>query len=435
MRKTYRVFVFTVEGQNSLTILGFRNPAKVSEECVATQCEQLVSMLPHSPEGRPSVLNDKCIDFSVGPCYSLFMARPISIVELAPDEKEELERRVRATTTSKRDNLRASIVLLRAQGLKQEDVAARLAVSKQTVNKWSQRFERDGLAGLEDRKGRGRKPSIAPQTVEFVITKATQPPKPKIRWSIRTMAAEAGISPDSVRRIWKANDLKPHLTDTFKVSNDKHFEEKFWDVIGLYLNPPERALVLCCDEKSQCQALERTQPALPLGVGGHVRTRTHDYIRHGTITLFAALNYLDGKIISRTEKRHTHVEWLRFLKQIERETPKDLDIHLIVDNYCTHKHEKVKAWLARRPRFHVHFTPTSSSWMNLVERFFADLTQEVVREGSFTSVRELARDIEAYLAQRNDNPKPYKWRAEGEAILRKINSARAALAEAGAKSC
>ena len=203
-------------------------------------------------------------------------------------------------------------------------------------------------------------------------------------------------------------------------------------MIALYLDPPERAIVLCCDEKSQCQALERTQPALPLGVGGHLRTRTHDYIRHCTITLFAVLDYLDGKIISRTEQRHTHVEWLRFLKQIDRETPKDLDIHLIVDNYCTHKHEKVQPWLARHPRFHMHFTPTSSSWLNLVERFFADITQDVVREGSFTSVRELVRDIEAYLADRNLNPKPYRWRAKGEVILRKIQRARAALNEASA---
>lgn len=240
------------------------------------------------------------------------------------------------------------------------------------------------------------------------------------------MAREVGISADSVRRIWRANDLKPHLVETFKVSNDKRFEEKFWDVIGLYLDPPEKALVLCCDEKSQCQALERTQSGLPLGVG-HVRTRTHDYVRHGTITLFAALSYLDGKIISRTETHHTHVEWLRFLKQIDRETPKDQDVHLIVDNYSTHKHEKVEAWLNKHPRFHVHFTPTSSSWLNLVERFFGELTQDVVREGSFTSVRELVRDIESYLAERNLNPKPYKWRARGEEILRKIQRARTAL--------
>jgi len=226
-----------------------------------------------------------------------------------------------------------------------------------------------------------------------------------------------------VQQIWKKNDLKPHLVKTFKISKDPNFDKKFWDVIGLYLDPLDKALVLCCDEKSQCQALERTQPCLPLGIG-HIRTKIHDYIRHGTITLFAALNYLDGKIIARTEKRHTHVEWLRFLKQIHRETPKELDLHLIVDNYCTHKHQKVKEWLNKHPRFHIHYTPTSSSWLNLVERFFADLTNDVIRDGSFTSVRQLVRDIEIYLAERNLNPKPYRWKADGEEILRKIQKAK-----------
>ena len=225
----------------------------------------------------------------------------------------------------------------------------------------------------------------------------------------------------------RANEIKPHVVKTFKVSTDPQFAEKFWDVIGLYLDPPERALVLCCDEKSQCQALERTQPGLPLR-SGSARTQTHDYRRHGTITLFAALNYLDGKLISRTEVQHTHVEWLRFLKQIDRETPPSVDLHLIVDNYCTHKDHRVRAWLAKHPRFHLHFTPTSASWLNLIERFFADLTQEVIREGSFDSVRALVADIERYLADRNLMPKPYKWKATGEAILRKIQRARAALA-------
>lgn len=356
------------------------------------------------------------------------MARPVSVIEVTAEEEKELRRRVNAPTVAKRDSLRAAIILRRAEGLKQVEVATELGVSVPSVNKWSQRFEREGLAGLQDQEGRGRRPSIPQEKVARVITQVTQPPPPRKRWSIRSMAREVGISADSVRRIWRANDLKPHLVETFKVSNDKHFEEKFWDVIGLYLDPPEKALVLCCDEKSQCQALERTQTGLPLGVG-HVRTRTHDYVRHGTITLFAALSYLDGKIISRTETHHTHVEWLRFLKQIDRETPKDQDVHLIVDNYSTHKHEKVEAWLNKHPRFHVHFTPTSSSWLNLVERFFGELTQDVVREGSFTSVRELVRDMESYLAERNLNPKPYKWQARGEEILRKIQRARTALAQ------
>ena len=240
------------------------------------------------------------------------------------------------------------------------------------------------------------------------------------------MAKEVGVSRHTVHTIWKRNDLKPHRTRTFKLSKDPKFEQKFWDVIGLYLNPPQKALVMCCDEKSQCQALERSQPGLPLGIG-HIRTRTHDYTRHGTITLFAALNYLDGKLISRTEKRHTHVEWLRFLKQIERETPKGLAIHLIVDNYGTHKHARVRQWLERHPRFHCHFTPTGSSWMNLVERFFADLTGDVICEGSFRSVPELIRAIEAYLVDRNASPKPYTWHAKGGELLAKIQRAKEAL--------
>ena len=240
------------------------------------------------------------------------------------------------------------------------------------------------------------------------------------------MARAVGISRHSVHKIWKQNELKPHLTRVFKVSTDPDFERKFWDVIGLYLHPPDKALVFCCDEKSQCQALERSQPALPLGVG-HIRTQTHDYFRHGTITLFAALNYLEGKIISRTEPHHTHVEWLRFLKQIERETPVELELHLIVDNYGTHKHAKVQQWLKRRPRFHLHFTPTGSSWLNLVERFFAELTEEAIRAGSFGSVGELVRAIEQYLAHWRENPKRYTWHAKGEDILAKIKRAREVL--------
>ena len=350
--------------------------------------------------------------------------RPISVLQITPQQRAELERRVHAGTTSQRDCLRARIILLRADGMRQEDVSQEVGLSTTSVNKWSQRFARHGLEGLKDQSGRGRKLSIPLEKVEQVITQAGQAPPGRQRWSSRTMAAEVGISASSVQRIWRDNDLKPHLRRTFKLSNDKRFEEKFWDVIGLYLNPPDKALVLCCDEKTQCQALERTQPGLPLGIG-HIRTHTHDYIRHGTVTLFAALNYLDGKIVSRTEEKHTHVEWLRFLKQIDRETPKELDIHLIADNYCTHKHEKVKAWLERHPRFHMHFTPTSGSWMNLVERFFADLTRDVVRAGSFRSVRQLVKEIELYLAERNKAPKPYRWHAAGEEILAKIKRARA----------
>jgi transposase len=353
------------------------------------------------------------------------MARPVSTLQLSAGESAELQRRLRAATTTKRDHVRAEIILLRAQGMKETDVASRLGISLPSVSKWSRRFEQSGIEGLKDQSGRGRKVSLPVDKVRQVITKVTQPPAPRTRWSVRSMAAEVGISPRSVHRIWQQNDLKPHLTRTFKISKDPAFEQKFWDVIGLYLHPPDKALVLCCDEKSQCQALERTQPGLPLGIG-HIRTQTHDYRRHGTVTLFAALNYLEGKILGRTEIRHTHVEWLRFLRQIDRETPKELQIHLILDNYCTHKHKKVRAWIHNHKRFQLHFTPTGGSWMNLVERFFGDLTREVVREGSFASVRQLVDSIMDYLAERNMDPRPYRWRAKGEDILARLERARAA---------
>ena len=356
------------------------------------------------------------------------MARPIAVVEITPEERSELRRRVCSPTASQRDSLRARIILLRSQGRKEADVAKAVGASINTVSTWSKRFERNGLEGLKDQPGRGRKAWLPAEKVRQVLTQVVQPPKGKKKWSTRSMAEAAGVSHQSVHRIWKNNDLKPHLVRTFKISNDPQFERKFWDVIGLYLNPPDKALVLCCDEKSQCQALERTQPGLPLGIG-HIRTRTHDYHRHGTITLFAALNYLNGKILSRTEARHTHVEWLRFLKQIDRETPPDLKLHLIADNYATHKHVKVREWLERHPRIEMHFTPTGSSWMNLVERFFADLTEDCIREGSFESVRKLIDAIDDFLRARNEEPKRYVWRAKGEEILRKIERAKAALSQ------
>jgi transposase len=354
------------------------------------------------------------------------MARPVSVVDLTPEEKAHLQRVAGRKTGSQRDGLRARIVLRRSEGIAETEIAKALGVSLPTVSLWSRSFELQGLDGLKDRPGRGRKPWLAAEKIRQVVTRVVQPPRGKKKWSTRSMAAAIGVSHQSVHRIWKANDLKPHLRRTFKISNDPQFERKFWDVIGLYLNPPDKALVLCCDEKSQCQALERTQPGLPLGIG-HIRTQTHDYWRHGTITLFAALNYLDGKILSRTEPRHTHVEGLRFLKQLERETPADQELHLIVDNYATHKHAKVRQWMERHPRFALHFTPTGSSWMNLVERFFADLTQDCVREGSFRSVKQLIEAIEEFLEVRNQEPKRYIWRAKGEDILRKIEKAREAL--------
>ena len=354
------------------------------------------------------------------------MGRPVSVLELTAEEAAELNRRIRGGTASTRDCLRARIALLRSRGMKQADVAREVGTSTASVNKWSQRFERQGLDGLVDRSGRGRKAAIAPEVVERVIGKAGSRAPGTRRRSTRTTAAEVGISASSVSRIWRGHGLKPHLRRTFKLSNDPQFEAKFWDVVGLYLDPPEKSIVLCCDEKTQIQALQRTQPGLPLG-SGHIRTETHDYHRHGTITLFAAMNYLDGKLIDRLEAKHTHVEGLRFLKQIDKQTPAGVTLHVIADNYATDKHAKVKAWLAKHPRFEMHFTPTSSSWLNLVERFFAELTA-VIREGSFDSVAQLRREIVRHLAEHNDNPRPYKWVAKGEDILAKINRARARLA-------
>lgn len=345
---------------------------------------------------------------------------------LSEGDRKTLRQVVDRKTSEQRSVLRARIVLLSAEGKPDLDVAEQLGVNRHTVRLWRQRFRDQGLAGLADAPGRGRKPYLNPSIQQAIVSGAVQPPAHRTRWSCRSMARAQKVSPSTVQRIWSSNDIQPHLTRTFKISNDAHFEEKFWDVIGLYMNPPDKALVLCCDEKSQCQALERTQPALPLGMG-HIRTATHDYIRHGTVTLFAALNYLEGKVVSMLADKHRHQEWLKFLKRIDRETPKGLELHLIADNYATHKHPEVQKWLAKHKRFHMHFTPTSASWMNLVERFFRDLTEDVVRQGSFRHVKELCDDIMAYLAERNAHPTRYTWNAKGEEILRKIQRAKEAL--------
>jgi transposase len=359
------------------------------------------------------------------------------LLPVSAEQQAELRRLLKRSTSTQREVRRARIILERASGLSQEETARRVGVNRPVVVLWEQRFRTKGLAGLVDAKGRGRRSSIDTGKRERVIVGATRPPARKRRWSVRTMAREAEVSPATVQRLWASNDLKPHLTQTFKLSTDPDFEPKFWDVIGLYLHPPAKALILCCDEKSQCQALERTQPGLPLKTG-HIRTRTHDYVRHGTITLFAALNYLDGKIASFIAPEHTHAEWLTFLKKLDREMPDDITLHLIVDNYATHKHPTVKSWVKWRnarnrtryglDRIVLHFTPTSSSWMNLVERFFRDLTEDAIRDESFASVGKLIEAISEYLAERNLAPKRYIWKAEGAEILRKIEKARAAMA-------
>ena len=364
------------------------------------------------------------------------MGRPIRTLPLDEQQRLELRDLEARPKTPQRLALRARIILHRGEGHSQQETARLTGVRRTVVAHWEKRFRQQGLAGLAEARRPGRKPRLSPQLRGQIITGATRPPKGRRRWSTRTMAKATGVSNFTVQKLWSANGIKPHLTRTFKLSKDPRLEAKFWDVIGLYLHPPDRALVLCCDEKSQCQALERTQPGLPLGVG-HVRTKTHDYIRHGTVTLFAALNYLDGRIFRQIAPRHTHQEWLSFLRQINRQAPTGLTLHLIVDNYATHKHPKVKNWIERLnaahlqrhgvPRLEQHFTPTSSSWLNLVERFFRDLTEDSIREGSFASVKELIQNIEAYLAERDLNPKRYVWKADGHAILEKIQRAKAAL--------
>ena len=371
------------------------------------------------------------------------MARPIRVLAVSSEQRRALRQAVNRPSAAYRDNRRAWIILNRAEGLSQAETARKVGVSRVVVSHWEARFQTAGLAGLADAQGRGRKTSIPAAVREQIVVQATRPPAYRTRWSVRTMAKQVGVSKATVQRLWSANAIKPHVTRTFKRSKDQHFEKKFWDVIGLYLTPPDRALVLCCDEKSQCQALERTQPGLPI-TRGYSRTQTHDYKRHGTVTLFAALSYLNGKVFSQTAPTHTHRQWLGFLKQLDRETPADLTLHLIADNYATHKHAKVKSWIRWRNQRHrqscgldrvvMHFTPTSSSWMNMVERFFRDLTEDAIREGSFTSVAELVTQITGYIADRNLDPKPYVWKKQGAVVLAKIQRAREAARRTAALS-
>ena len=325
---------------------------------------------------------------------------------------------------------RAQALLLAATGEANTRIAERLGVTVVTVRSWRARFERAGLADLGViRPGRGRKPSIPPEKVQAIVH-ATLHEKPtgETHWSCRSMAKAQGVSPATVQRIWSARNIQPHRVKTFKLSNDKHFEEKLVDVVGLYLNPPEKAIVLSMDEKSQIQALDRTQPSLPMK-RGRAGTMTHDYKRHGTTTLSAALDVLSGTVIGECLPRHRHVEFLKFLRTIDREVPEGLQVHLILDNYSTHKHENVKTWLAKHPRFHLHFTPTASSWLNLVERWFGKLTDKAIRRGVFHSVPELINAIEAYLQANNESPEPFVWTATAEQILTKVQRGRITLSQ------
>ncbi len=348
-------------------------------------------------------------------------------VKLSNDEREQLEKLSRARTASVRLAQRSKMIVMAAAGIPDLKIAAELGVARQTVARWRGRFIRNGIAGIErDAPRPGRKPQISSQRVQKVVRLTTQKkPLDATHWSTRSMARAAGISAASVRRIWKRHGLKPHLLRSFKLSNDPLFAEKVADIVGLYLNPPEHALVLSVDEKSQVQALDRTQPGLPLKKG-RAGTMTHDYKRNGTTTLFAALNTLNGKVISTCMPRHRHQEWLKFLRLIDSSTPKRKQLHLIVDNYSPHKHPNVQAWMKKHKRFHLHFTPTSASWLNMVERFFRDLTQKQLRRGCFASVAELIETIEKYIARHNTNPKPFVWTAKASDILEKVKRARAA---------
>lgn len=324
--------------------------------------------------------------------------------------------------------LRAKIVLLAARGELNKDIATELGTSKKTVCLWRKRFAEERLEGIaKDAPRGGRTPNVRAKFEAEIIRKTTQETPPNAtHWSTRSMAKAVGCKQSMVSRVWRDNGLKPHRTKTFKVSNDPRFAEKLVDVVGLYLDPPEHALVLSCDEKSQIQALDRTQKSLPM-FPGRLGTMTHDYRRNGTTTLFAAIELAEGRIIAECLPKHRHQEWLKFLKKIDRETPPELDLHLIVDNYATHKHPKVKAWLARHKRFHIHFTPTSSSWLNVIERWFRDLTEQRIRRGVFKSVADLQAAIQDYIDNHNQNPKSFQWTAKAEDILAKVTRAKAAL--------
>jgi transposase len=323
---------------------------------------------------------------------------------------------------------RAQIVLAAARGLENQEIAEELSVARETVGRWRTRFAEKRVEGIvRDLPRGGRKPTKRLKIASRVIRTTTQEkPENATHWSTRTLAKQLGISQSMVQRVWKANGLKPHLVKTFKVSNDPRFEEKLRDVVGLYLNPPANALVLSADEKTSIQALDRTQPGLPL-VKGRCGTMTHDYKRNGTTTLFAAIELGHGEVIATCMKRHRHQEWIKFLKMIDEQTPNEMDLHLIVDNYATHKHEKVKRWLQRHPRFHMHFIPTSSSWLNIIEGFFRSLDQKRLKRDAFRSVSQLIEAIMDYIDNHNDDPRPIVWTKAADEILEKVGRARAKL--------
>lgn len=347
---------------------------------------------------------------------------------MTPTQRQTLEKLARAQSAPHRQVQRARALLLAADGVANTRIASEVGVTPVTVRAWRTRFLEEGVAKLgQVHTGRGRKPSVPDETVKAIVFATLHStPAGQTHWSTRTMAKQFGVSRSTVQRLWHDLELKPHRVDTFKLSNDPAFEEKLTDVVGLYLAPPEKAIVLCIDEKSQIQALDRTQPSLPM-VKGRAGTITHDYKRNGTTTLFAALDVLTGSIIGQCLDKHRHEEFIKFLATIEDQVPAGLAVHLILDNYATHKHPDVKRWLGRHKRFHLHFIPTSSSWLNLVERWFRELTDKALRRGSFNSVPDLINSIHAYLEAHNQEPTPFVWTATAESILEKVQRARVSL--------
>lgn len=352
------------------------------------------------------------------------VGRPVAPIELSDGERTKLEELARRRKTGQAMALRSRIVLACAGGMTNGEVAAKLDVAMPTVGKWRSRFAKDRLAGLADAPRPGQPRKISDAKVEEVVTRTLESaPANATHWSTRSMAKACGLTQNAVLRIWHAFGLKPHLQETFKLSTDPFFVEKVRDVVGLYVDPPDqtRALVLCVDEKSQVQALERTQPLLPMRPGQPER-RTHDYKRHGTTSLFAALDIATGKVIGQCHRQHRHQEFLSFLKRIDREVPAGMEIHLVMDNYATHKTPKVAAWFKRHPRYHLHFTPTSASWLNQVERWFARITEERLRRSAFRSVAELEKAILSYIEENNRSPRPFVWTATADLILGKVKA-------------
>lgn len=350
----------------------------------------------------------------------MVLGRPIEPLLMQEGEREVLLSWTRRSKSAQAHALRARIVLRCAEGLTNQAVAEELRVTGQTVGKWRRRFVRQRIAGLLDEPRPGTPRKLADSEVERVIARTLESkPKDATHWSVRSMAEATGLSSTSIYRIWSAFQLQPHRSETFKLSADPQFVEKVRDIVGLYLNPPDKALVLCVDEKSQIQALDRTQPLLPLRPG-QVERRTHDYVRHGTTTLFAALDTATGRVMGECRARHRSQEFRKFLDHIEANVPRHLDVHLVLDNYGTHKTALVRRWLLKRPRFHVHFTPTSASWINLVERWFALLSQKQIKRGSHRSSRELVTAIQRFMTIHNERPKPFVWTKTADEILQSV---------------